>query len=54
MKHDINNSPSYDHMMGSPQPAHMGSQSKFPASKKGSVKDSDSKYDRGHPPGVYQ
>ncbi len=24
------------------------------ASKKGSVKDSDSKYDRGHPPGVYQ
>lgn len=27
MKHDLNNSPSYEHLQGTPQKAHLGSQS---------------------------
>lgn len=34
MKHDLNNSPSYEHMMGSPKKAHEGSQSSTPAPEK--------------------
>jgi hypothetical protein len=34
MKHDLNNAPSYEHMMGKEKRAHEGSQSKAPTSAK--------------------
>lgn len=34
MPYDLNNTPSYEHLMGTVQPAHMGSQSSSPAPEK--------------------
>lgn len=34
LPHDLNATPSYEHLMGTVQPAHMGSQSSSPAPEK--------------------
>jgi hypothetical protein len=34
MPHDLNSTPSYEHLMGTPKRAHLGSQSSSPAPEK--------------------
>ena len=47
MPHDLNKTPSYEHLMGTPKPAHMGSQSSSPAPEKDPGGATESKVGKG-------
>jgi hypothetical protein len=51
MEHDLNKSPSYEHLMGKEQRAHLGSQSNSPTSKKGENEGLKEPMSKGTPAG---